>query len=99
MINQNFDLMSQGLNVPKTPVIEPLKRPSFGPAEVSDGFVDPMLSNRTIEEPAVKAYECQKRPRFNADNDWMKGSKLYEQFGLAADQRQKPTFNQQPADS
>ena len=94
----NFTLMLQDVKPPVIPEIKPLNRPSFGPVEVSDGQVDPMLSNRVIQEPAQRAFEQLQRPRFNGELDWAKGSKIYEQFGLAADQRQKPKFNQ-PADS
>ena len=84
---------------PPTPEIKPQKRPSFGKFEEASKPADPFLdlSQREIVEPEAKAYETQKRPRFNTDHDWMQGTKLYQTFGLAADQRQKPKFNQ-PAD-
>ena len=93
MSNQNFSLMLQDVKPPETSEIKPQKRPSFGKAEQGDGSVDPMLSNRVIEEPAVKAYEAMKQPRFNAADDWMKGKEIYQQFGLKSDQLQKPKFN------
>ena len=93
----NFDLMLSHVTPPPTPEIKPQKRPSFGKVEQGDGSVDPMLSNRVIEEPASRSFEQQKRPRFNGDMDWAQGTKLYRTFGLAADQRQKPKFNL-PAD-
>ena len=96
----NFDLMLTHVTPPPTSEIKPQKRPSFGKFEEASEPADPFvsLSNRVIEEPAQRAFEQQKRPQFNGDMDWAKGTKLYETFGLAADQRQKPKFNQ-PADS
>ena len=71
----NFTLMLQDVKPPVIPEIKPLNRPSFGPVEVSDGQVDPMLSNRVIQEPAQRAFEQLQRPRFNGELDWAKGSK------------------------
>ena len=95
----NFTLMLQDVKPPVTPEIKPLNRPSFGPVEVSDGHVDPMLSNRVIEEPASRAFEQQKRPRFNADLDCLKGHQSYNYFAIDSDLRVKPKFNQPAADS
>ena len=92
---QNFDLMFGGLNIPEPRKIESIKKPSFAKQKpVKDPApLDPMLSNRVIEEPAVKAYEAMKRPRFNTADDWMKGKEIYQQFGLKSDQLKKPKFN------
>ena len=95
MSNQNFDLMLSNVKAPPTPEIKPAKRPSFGKFEQAtkpaDPFVD--LSNRVVEEPETAAHETMQRPRFNSDDDWMKGSKIYEQFAIKADLRKKPQFN------
>ena len=93
MSSQNFDLMLSHVTAPPTPEIKPAKRPSFGKVEQGDGSVDPMLSNRVIVEPEVKAHETMQRPRFNGDDDWMKGKEIYQQFGLKSDQLKKPKFN------
>ena len=93
MSNANFSLMLQDVKAPETLEITPVKRPSFGAVEVSDGAVDPMLSSRIIEEPETKAYETMPQPRFNSADDWMKGKKMYEQFAIKSDLRKKPKFN------